>query len=428
MLFNQQASNAFAIKANTYTKISILVSIFIIIFATSPDIFLYQKDDRNLLLIGIMALAPIVLLFSKKMYHLDIWLLFFFLSIVFSPALNHPDTLRWSTIIYTTMFGITFIAYEHLLKRNLFSVDQYLKLLKNLLLAYFAVLLIQQFCVLTGLPVFMAGNYRPEEPWKLSSLAAEPSHAALSITILMYSFITIKELVLNRKYKIFSDWKNDKWIWVSFLWYMLTSHSASALLLLLIFFSQFMTFRNFLYLVILGTISVFALSFLELPVFERASKFFTALLTLDPKQIIAADHSGSYRFVPALLIFQKADLTSIDGWFGHGIDYVGSFLYLVMPGTIKGYATGGIMILWLEYGFLSFILLIIFSFLAIYRPKKIMPVVLWFIFLFLGNGINTQIFWIGIILLFTNKYFYKHCDAKNYPIIPNNSLTAGGQH
>lgn len=408
MLLTQKDSNLTVIRSNTYTfKISILVSMFIIVFATSPDIFLSQKDDRNLLLIGIMILAPITLFFSKKIYRLDILILFFLMSIVFSPLLNHYDTLRWSTIIYTIMFGITFIAYEHLLNRNLYSVDQYLNLLKNLLLAYFIVLLIQQFCVLLGLPVLLAGNYHPEEPWKLSSLAAEPSHASLSITVLMYSYITIKELLLNRKYKLFSDWRDDKWVWIAFLWYMLTSHSASALLLLMIFLSQFITSRNFLYLAIFGTVSVFSISFLDIPAFERAAKFFTALLTFDPKQMISADHSGSYRFVPAIFIFQKVDITSIDGWFGHGIDYVSSFLYLVMPGTPKGYATGGVMVVWIEYGFLSFLLFLLFSFIAVFRNKKMMPIILWFIFLFLGNGINTQVVWLALLLLLTNKYFYQ---------------------
>lgn len=408
MLVNQSTSSINALTPKTYTfNISILVSLFIIVFATSPDIFLYQKDDRNLLLIGIMALAPITLFFSKKIYRLDILILFFLMSIVFTPLLNHYDTLRWSTIFYTIMFGITFIAYEHLLKRNLYSVDQYLKLLKNLLLAYFIVLLIQQFCVLLGLPVLLAGNYLPTEPWKLSSLAAEPSHASLSITVLMYSFITIKELLLNRKYKLFSDWRDDKWVWIAFIWFMLTSHSASALLLLMIFLSQFITSRNFLYLAIFGTVSIFIISFLDIPAFERASKFLTALLTFDPKEMISADHSGSYRFVPAMFIFQKVDLTSIDGWFGHGIDYVSSFLYLIMPGTPKGYATGGVMVVWIEYGFLSFSLFLLFSFIAVYRNRKIMPIVLWFIFLFLGNGINTQTVWLALMLLLTNKYFYQ---------------------
>lgn len=408
MLINQSISSTITIKPKTHTfKVSILVSLFIIVFATSPDIFLYQKDDRNLLLIGIMALAPVTLFFSKKIYRLDILILFFLISIVFSPLLNHYDTLRWSTIAYTIMFGITFIAYEHLLKRNLYNINQYLKLLKNLLLAYFIVLLIQQFCVLLGLPVLLAGNYHPEEPWKLSSLAAEPSHASLNITILMYSFITIKELLLNRKYKLFSDSKVDKWVWTAFLWFILTSHSASALLLLMIFLSQFITLRNFLYLTIFGIVFVFIISFLDIPAFERASKFLTALLTFDPKEMISADHSGSYRFVPAMLIFQKVDITSIDGWFGHGIDYVSSFLYLVMPGTPKGYATGGLMVVWIEYGFLSFLLFLLFSFIAIYRNRKIMPIVLWFVFLFLGNGINTQTVWLALILLLTNKYFYQ---------------------
>ena len=35
-----------------------------------------------------------------------------------------------------------------------------------------------------------------------------------------------------------------------------------------------------------------------------------------------------------------------------------SFLYLEMPGTPEGFSTGGIMTLWLEFGFLSFMLFV----------------------------------------------------------------------
>lgn len=401
------------------------IAIFIIAFATSPEIFLLN-DKKNIFVIALMAISPVVLLFSKKIYRLDIWLFLFIVSIFLSPLLNHPESLRWSTMFYTFMFGLTFIAYEHLLYKNYFTIDKYLLILKSLIFTYFIILLLQQLCVLTGLPIFLAGNYHPEDPWKLSSISSEPSIAALNLTIMLYSFITIKELLLKRAYSLRTDFKDDKWVWIAFLWYMLTSHSASALLLLILFFLKFMTFRNFLFLFILGTVSIFALSFLELPIFERASKFFAALLTFDPKQIMEADHSGSYRFVPTMIMFEKANISTLDGWFGYGIDYVSTFLYLAMPGTIKGYSTGGIMIVCLEYGFLAFMLFIIFSLSAVYRKRTYMDIMFWFIFLFLGNGINTQLFWLGIILLFTNKYFYKQNDS--YSPLKNKNITLNGAY
>jgi hypothetical protein len=148
------------------------------------------------------------------------------------------------------------------------------------------------------------------------------------------------------------------------------------------------------------------LSNIESGVFQRASKIISGLSTFDIKTIISTDHSGSYRFIPAILIAERVDMTTIDGLFGHGVDYVSSFLYLVMPGTPKGYTTGGIMIVWIEYGFISFILFMIFSISSIYRKNAYMDLLLLFIFLFLGNGINTQLAWLGIILLMTNKYFH----------------------
>ena len=55
-------------------------------------------------------------------------------------------------------------------------VTSYIEVVRALMLLFFGVFLIQQSCVLLGLPVFLAGNYNPDTPWKLSSIAAEPSH------------------------------------------------------------------------------------------------------------------------------------------------------------------------------------------------------------------------------------------------------------
>lgn len=382
-----------------------LLIIYIIAFATSPNIFL-GTDARNYFLITIMIISPLIILFSKKFYLHDIWLFSFMFTMVLFPSLNHPESMRWSTVFYTIMFGLTFIAYKQLLYRNLLCKENYFKLIKYLIFSYFIVLLIQQVCVLFGLPVLLAGNYNPHEPWKLSSISAEPSHTSLNVIILMYSYLTVKELFLDRKYKLNLDIKNDKWVWLAFLWILLTSHSASAILLLLLFSLKFINFRNFLVVALFLAVFTISLSNLESGVFQRASKIISGLSTFDIKTIISADHSGSYRFIPAILIAERVDITTIDGLFGHGVDYVSSFLYLVMPGTPKGYSTGGIMIVWIEYGFISFMLFMIFSLSSTYRKHAYMDLLLLFIFLFLGNGINTQIVWLGIILLMTNKYFY----------------------
>lgn len=152
--------------------------------ATAPA-FALGEGDRNLLLIWVMGVSPLIVIARFRFDKNDVLSLLFLASIIIFPLIFHPESMRWSTVLYSWMFGLTFIAYKQLLQLNYFTIEPYLKLLKALLLAYFAVLLIQQFCVLTGLPVFNVSNYSPAEPWKLNSLAAEPSHSARIVALLM---------------------------------------------------------------------------------------------------------------------------------------------------------------------------------------------------------------------------------------------------
>ena len=67
---------------------------------------------------------------------------------------------------------------------------------------------------------------------------------------------------------------------------------------------------------------------------------------------------------------------------------------------------GGMLLIWIEYGFLSFLLFSFVSFKLIFEKGNLLTIVFWFFLIFL-YGVNSQIVWITIILLFTTKYFKK---------------------
>lgn len=384
---------------------SMLLMLILIALAIAPAIVL-GEDDRNIFLIGVMAISPIIIVINHKFYQSTHLLLMFMLSIVFIPLLHQPDSMRWSTIMYSIMFGLTFIAYVQLLHSKKFHIENYQKILKYLIYAYFVVLLIQQFCVLTGLPIFNIHNYFPYEPWKLNSLSAEPSHSARIVALVMYCYITIKELIVNRKYNFRLDIKQDKWVWVSFLWSMLTMGSGTAFLFIIIVLSKFVRFKNLMAISIIISVIVLLIDMLGITAFERTLKVFIATLTFDVDTIMEADHSASIRIVPMIIVAQMVDLTTLNGWFGHGIDYVSTFLSSEIRGIPEGTSGGGLFQLWIEYGFLSFILFVIFSFSNSYKKGDYLSIVFWFMLVFL-YGINSQIVWLTIILLFTNKFFEK---------------------
>ncbi|MDB9783213.1 hypothetical protein OAB88_08955 [Winogradskyella sp.] len=379
--------------------------------AISPA-FALGEGNRNLFLIGVMGLSPILILkyfeFDKK----DIWLLVFLVSIVIFPYLVHPETMRWSTVLYTMMFGFTFIAYKQLLRQKHLSITHYINVLRLLIYAYFIVLLIQQFCVLTGLTVFNVSNYDPTKPWKLNTLAGEPSHSARIVAVLMYSYITVKELITNRKYNFKFDINKDKWVWIAFIWTMFTMGSGTAFLFITIILLKFVRFKNLIPIFILAGGLIIVINYLEITAAERSYKTIIATLTLDQATILEADHSASIRILPFLILVKMVSLNSLDGWFGHGVDHVSTFLSDFIPGVNEGLSGGGFFQIWMEYGFISVFLFFIFSFFSSYRKGDFFSIFFWFMLVFL-YGVNNQIVWLCLILLFTNKYFFKRTSTKN---------------
>ncbi len=398
---------------NKKKAITLYLSILICAFSTSPA-FAINSSSINLLMITIMIISPIILLIIiRKITKEDILLILFFLSITFSPLLNNPETMRWSTVFYSYMFGITFLVYKHLLLKGLLEFEYFIKILKFLIYAYTIVLIIQQICVLLGLPIFNLSNYDPSTPWKLNSLSAEPSHSARFVGLLMFSYILSKEILLERKYNFANDIKEDKYLWVAFFWTMLTMGSGTSLLFIILVLSIFLKARTAILFIIFLIILFGLINFLDIKAVDRTIKLFLATLTLNPQIMMAADASGSSRLIPFIVLSEKVDFTTINGWFGHGIDYVGNNLYMYFAIPIKGYSGGGMIALWMEYGFLSFMLFLIFSLITTINRKNIKVLFFWFFLIFM-YGVNSQFVWATIIIMFSIKYYDRQKNLMNY--------------
>lgn len=376
----------------------------------SPS-FTLGEGDRNLFLIAVMGISPIIILRFFKFDKLDYLLLLFLTTIVVFPSLLHPDTMRWSTVLYSIMFGFTFIAYKQLLRQNLFSVFNYCKILKLIIYAYFIVLLIQQFCVLTGLPIFNISNYDLARPWKLNSLSAEPSHSGRIVGLLMYSYIVIKEKILNRTYDLQTNLKKEKWIWIAFFWIMLTMGSATAILVFGLVLLKFLRFKNLIPLLFIAIIITFIFLNNEGSVLNRTLATLSAAISFDEISIIRADHSASIRIVPIIILIKMIDLSNINGWFGHGVDNVSTFLSSMLPGVNEGISGGGLFQLFWEYGFISFAFFIIYTFKIVFNKNNYIYIIFWLLMVVM-YGVNNQILWLCLILINTNNYFDKQINSK----------------
>ena len=378
-----------------------------ICFLVTSLAFALGDENRNALLIGVMAISPLVFVLIPVINRkTDVGIFLFMTLTLFCPLLNHPETMRWSTALYGCMFGFYFMALFHLFGFSDLSKQDIDRLLKFLLLAYAIVLLIQQICVLTGFPIFNLGNYDLREPWKLNSLMSEPEHSGRMTSLLMYAYLSITS---NEKTEIsfVSSWRKDKLVWIAFLWCMLTSLSAGAYLFMLVVLSKFYT-KGASFKIVGAIVTLYImLSLFDISAFNRFTKFCVAIFTFDIHKIYSADQSAALRIVPSLICLQQIDLFTVDGWFGRGIDYMSRIMSDYLPGVEKGYTGGGLLLYAVEYGFLSFLVIIRITFKLCYdRNNKTPSILFWFFSVFLV-GVNSQLTWATIVLLYMVKCIQK---------------------
>lgn len=389
----------------TYKRNKFFVYLFIILLAVSPAIFL-GDGNRNLLLIGVMSVTPVLLFFySFIIPKIDIPLILLCLMMILFPLIFHYDTIRWSTILYSCMFCLFFIVYNKILYKSNFKIEDFSILLKNILFAYCIVLVIQQFCVLFGLPIFNVSNYTPDEPWKLNSLMSEPSHSARIIPILMYMYINCKQ-VLDKNYTFKHSINKDRSVWISFLWAILTMGSSTAFIFLVIIILKIVDFKHFFIpSIILIAISIYIFLNSDNKSITRSRKVFFSTLSLNEEQIIDADHSASFRIVPTIQGAKTIDINSIDGLFGHGVD-ADSKLIKPLPSVKQGSA--GAFYLWFNFGFFVAFLYWIFTFNICFIKNDLISVFIWFLIIFLYGGMNSQIVWLVLFIFTTFKFLTIH--------------------
>lgn len=380
-----------------------IIIILLLSLSISPAIFL-GEGNRNLLLIGVMSIIPIFFLKYFKLDKIDIILLACFLLMLIGPYFTNIESYRISTILYSIMFGFLFITYKQILYHSFFTIENFIKLIKYIIYAYLIVLIIQQFCVLTGLPIFNISNYSPAEPFKLNSLSAEPSHTVRIVALLMFTYIILTEIIKDTKYSFLEELRNDKLLWFAFFWIMLTSGSATAFLFLAIIFMKFLQIRNIVFLFILTVLGIILLLNLNITSFQRTFDFTQAVLTFDIYEMMKVDHSASMRIAPIFVVADRVEIFSLNGLFGYGIDSTSVFISSIIYGIADGATGGGFFQIWYEYGFIIFILFVIYTLVNVFDKDNPITIVFWFFLIFLA-GINSQMVWLCIFLLFTIKFY-----------------------
>lgn len=383
----------------------ILFFIFITL-SISPAFALSPEDDRNFLLIGSMGLGFIFLIFSHPYRPRIDYKLILLIFLMFGfQLLFHRGSFRPSSIFFTCMFFFYFMLTIRVFFKGKPSAEEFLRIIRLLIYAYFIVLLIQQFCVATGLPVLNGSHITMKEPWKLNSLSAEPSHTSRFVGILMYAYLSIEDKIAGHKLTFFESFKQSKKVWIAFLWVILTTVSGTGMLVVILIMARYFSTKIlWVGTIMLGTILGIAAKS-EITALARFASFSSAVMTMSPEAMIEADHSASVRVVPMILCISKIDPLSIDGWIGKGMGNVSSWLSHEMPGLPDGFSGGAMAAFALEFGLIISIIYFITSFKLCYdKNYKISSIGLWIICCVL-IGINSQIGWCCITFLYLTKQF-----------------------
>jgi hypothetical protein len=299
--------------------------------------------------------------------------------------------------------------YTRLVEEQCFKLEYYLKLIKLFIKAYVIVLIVQQICVYINVPILNVSNYWALAPYKLNSLALEPSHASVIMAILLFSFIRIREIELKRKYSVEDAKNEDKWVWFACCYLFLTNGSVLAYIAFAIILAYFIQFRNFIWifpLFIIATLAIYYFSS-DYFVFKRLISLPEAFVTFDANTIIRTDASAAARIVPWFWYFQDLNIFSVETWIGHGTDYSNklySLYYLGNTKEVSGFVGDFFPSYIQDMGLIT-----LFLFIPILRTYCLnrwwsMELLIWII-LINHCPINSYLFWFGMMMFFTNNFF-----------------------
>lgn len=399
-------------------KIKFWLIWIILFFMSTFFAFATTSTGINIILVTVMYSFPLFLFFFYKKPRKEDVLLYLIFICMFITAIFHPRLFRLSTLLYSLMFIFTFILYSRLIKELTPSLVHFEKMFKLCITLFFVVLIIQQVSFLAGIPIF---NYRVGNlsTIKFNSLASEPSYLGRIVTLFMLSYITIREISYGQKYLFTKRFFSDKRIWIMYLYIMIFSGSSTSLVILFIFMFNLFSKRQLLTAGISVVVILVLFTYLDFIPLGRILKIATAFFTLNVDTVMEADASGGLRLAPTMLYLEKIDLATVNAWIGYGIDSTSIFLqenFAAFPKDSRG-MIGFFPAYMRDYGLIPMFMLFAYMYRYIVALPKLYNSLIIFIVL-LDAPFNTQMFWLMMLLMYTNFYIkQKYSFCKDYKSI-----------
>lgn len=314
----------------------------------------------------------------------------------------HPESWRWSTIIYSIMLTLTYVSFYNLVTiEKVFTINHFIKICKWMMMTYFVVCIIQQLFLLAGFSYVPAINL-----WKVldrgigcNSLSFEPSSFARFMLVFYYAYIKCCEYKRGEGpftlSELFSG--EHKWVTIRFLWMMFTMGSGTAFVCLILFSLYFVRRHNWYYVIPILAICYTLIQATGIEHLDRATSVMNEVAQLDQRGAQEADGSGASRVSPLFNSF-AADYTKFETWFGHGVDYGrNNNLFLKQKATLFD-----------DYGFIWYILSLVFAFSCAYRFLSLATI---FMFAGVGGGLsngNIQYAWELAMVITCVRFFYEN--------------------
>jgi len=363
------------------------------------------RGGLGIVKIGCMVSAVVVFLFFGGFEISKATIIgFFYLAWQFTVALLHPLTFRWSTLLFSAGLVTTYICFYNLLYyRNIFTINHFISLSKWMMMAFFIVCIIQQCFIAIGISYLPAINLIQilNRGIGCNSLSMEPSTFARTMLVFYYAYVKCNEYIRDEgPYTIKELFQNEhKWVTIRFLWMMCTMGSGTAFVCLIAIALYFVRKNNWFY--IIPTFLI--IYFYVLPQFggeqlSRATTTINATTSLNQRTIEEADGSAASRISPYINSL-NADFSKYETWFGHGIDYSRNHnLFIRQKGTLFD-----------DYGFIFYIIALIFDFTCAYRFFSL-GCVFMFMGLAGGAGGNIHYGWWLMMVMTCTRYFYENKD------------------
>ena len=319
----------------------------------------------------------------------------------FAVAGFQTTPFRMEPLAYSVAFFITYMMFYTLVNNGCFSLRQARILLEALLIAYVAVLIVQQTFSLTGggeWPLMNLYGARVHV-LKCQSLALEPSHSGRILGAVFYALLKIWEYQKGKRLSIGDLWREHRWMTAGFLYAMISMQSATAIFVLLLLLLYFFSWKYILPIIVIFVLLPNIAEFTGSHELERVLNVMDSTTTGDIEEVNEADGSAAYR-VAAMLGMLKMDYSDIHTWVGYGVDTVHNIFADNPYARIE--ALPGVM----DFGLIDYILSLVLVWSCCIIPIFSLPTLMYFCGVG-GATLNGAYGW-GILMIFTIvSYFYK---------------------